>query len=290
MPDAGELLAEGVRAERMGALERALDAYREAASATIDPETRAEALTHQADVHRTRCEWEQGLSAARTAQEIAYRAQLLRRWADAIIAEANILICLGDFATAIPKLEGLVADSDDPRVRGIALQNLGSIRAESGQLRAAERAFSESLGNFHKAGYSRGEAIALNNLGRLAQDSKDPVRARPFLERAVKLAREVEDSELAAIASLNLAWALSAEGDLERSQDLAMAALGYFSDCNNRWREIECLRLIGDINERQNNFDDAVRCYEVGLKLAEQIGSQPEIRATRDKLTALSRR
>jgi tetratricopeptide (TPR) repeat protein len=290
MPDASELLADGLRAERAGALERALESYRSVASATEDPDTRAEALTREANVHRTRCNWDNALAAARAAQEIAAEAELPQRVAEAVIAEANILICLGDFATAIPKLEALVSESPDPRVRGNALQNLGSIRAESGQLRAAERAFSESLGNFHKAGYARGEAIALNNLGRLALDSKEATKAKTLLERALKLAREVEDSELAALASLNLAWALCSDGELDRSQDFAMAALGYFADCNNRWREIECLRLIGDINERGENFDDAARCYETALRLAEQIGSDVEIRTTKERLAALGRR
>lgn len=290
MPEASELLADGLRAERAGALERALESYRAVASATGDPDTRAEALTREANVHRTRCNWDSALAAARGAQEIARGAQLAQRLSEAVIAEANILICLGDFSTAIPKLEALIAESSDPRVRGNALQNLGSIRAESGQLGAAERAFSESLGNFHKAGYARGEAIALNNLGRLALDTKDSTKAKPLLERSLKLARDVEDSELAALASLNLAWALCADGDLDRSQDFAMAALGYFADCNNRWREVECLRLIGDINQRSENLDDAARCYECALRLAEQIGSDVEIRTTRERLAALARR
>jgi tetratricopeptide (TPR) repeat protein len=292
MPDAAsEFIAEGVRAQRLGALERALEAYQAAASATADPEQLAEAITRQADVHRIRCDFDSALASARKAQEIARTAECpQQRLAEAVVSEVNTLICIGDFDTAIPKLDALVAGSTDPRVRGIALQNLGSIRAQSGQLGAAERAFSESLGNFHKAGYARGEAIALNNLGRLALDSNDPARAGPLLERALTLAHEVEDSELAALASLNLAWALSSKGELERSQDLAMAALGYFSDCNNRYREIECLRLIGDINERCQNDADAARCYERALRLAEQIRSEPEIKATREKIASLARR
>ena len=289
MPNAAELLSEGLRAERAGALERALESYRAVANATTDPDARAEALTREASVHRTRCNWDDALKAARTAQDIARRAALSQRLAEAVVAEANVLICQGKFDIAIPKLEWL-ALNENPRVRGIALQNLGSIRAESGQLGAAERAFSESLGNFHKAGYARGEAIALNNLGRLALDSNDAKRARPLLERSLNLGRDVQDSELTALASLNLAWALCSEGDLDRAQDFAMAALGYFADCNNSWREIECLRLIGDINRQSENVDDAARCYDVALKLAEQIGSDTEVRTTRERIAALGRR
>jgi tetratricopeptide (TPR) repeat protein len=290
VPDAAELIAEGVRCERGGALDRALEAYQAAAASAADPDIRAEALTHLADVFRTRCAWTEGLEASRQAQQIAKTAQLEQRHAQAVVAEANILVCLGDFDTAVPKLEDIVASTADPKLRGIALQNLGSINAQKGRTLAAERAFTESLGNFHRAAYRRGEGIALNNLGRLALDSKDPERARPLLEQAISYAREVEDSDLVAVANLNLAWALCAcEGELDRAQDIAMSALGYFSECNNRWREIECLRLIGEINERCEDMVNARRCYELALNLAEQIGSEHEVRATRDRLSALAR-
>jgi tetratricopeptide (TPR) repeat protein len=284
------LIADGVRAERAGALDRALEAYRAGASAAVDPETRAEALTREADVLRSRCDWDAALTAARRAQEVASAAGLDQRLAEAIIAEANVQMCRGEFAEAMQKFSEIANGSTDPRLRGIALQNIGSMHAQMGQPRAAVRAFTESLGNFRKADYLRGEGIALNNLGRLALDSNDCASARPMFERALELARSVEDSDLAALASLNLAWAHCHSGDLDRSQDLAMAALGYFADCNNRFREIECLRLIGDINERCEDLPNAARCFQLALNLAEQIGSEPEMRVTRDRLTALRQR
>lgn len=289
MPEAFELIADGVRAERAGALDRALEDFRAVPGATIDPDMRAEALTHEADVLRTRCDWEAALAAARKAHEMAQRAELPYRMVEARVAEANVLMARGDFDAARSIFEQIAKTSSDPRVRGIALQNLGSIHAQCGKPRAAERAFSESLGNFHKAGYARGEVMALNNLGRLAFNSKDCERARPLLERALKLARDLEDSDMAAVASLNLAWVLCNDGDLDRSQDLAMSALGYFAGCNNRFREIECFRLIGEINERCEDMANAQRCYGLALSFAEQIGSEPEIKASQERLSALSR-
>jgi tetratricopeptide (TPR) repeat protein len=270
-----------------GALDRALELYGAAADSAVEPATRAEALTRLADVHRIQCDWERALSAARAAQKLASSAGLHLRHTEAVIAEANVWMCRGDFGSATTLFEAIAASDADTRLRGIALQNIGSMHAQSGRLAEAERSFSESLGSFRAAGYSRGEAIALNNLGGLALDAKDCTGARPLLERALGLAREVEDSELAACASLNLAWALCSDGDLDRAQDLAMAALGYFADCSNRWREIECLRLIGEINERCEDHGNAARCYQLALSLAEQIGSEPEIRATKQRLESL---
>lgn len=287
MPQPSELIAEGVRAERAGALDRALEHFQQAAEHTSDPALKAKAFTHTADVLRARCEWDFALAAARESRRLAESVGAEQIAYEARIAEANVLMCRGDFDSAEPLFSTIAASAIDPRIRGIALQNLGSMYAQRGNQAAAECAFSESLASFETAGYARGEAIALNNLGRLQLDAGQCGVARGILDRALVLAREVEDAELAALASVNLAWAHCELGEMDRSQDLAMAALGYFSECSNRWREIECFRLIGIINERCEDFSNARRCYELALNLAEQIGSAREIEATQQRLNGL---
>jgi tetratricopeptide (TPR) repeat protein len=287
MPEALELIADGVRAQRAGASDRALESFQGAADRAPDASTKAEALTHLASVLRNRCEWELALETAREARRIAAAAGLDNREAEAAIAEANIHLSQGNFQHAVPNFTAIAADATDPRIRGIALQNLGSIYAQTGDRELAQRAFTQSLGNFQAAGYKRGEGMALNNLGRFELDNGDCKNARLILERALVLAREVEDLDLAALASVNLSWALCEDGDLDHSQDLAMAALGYYSDCANRWREIECFRLIGTINEKAEDFSNARRCFELALNLAQEIGSEHEIAETTARLSAL---
>ena len=289
MPNDQDLIADGLRAERAGALDRATEAYIAAVTMSSNPAVRSEALTHLADVSRTRCDWDHALQCARQAQEIAVAAGLDRLAFEALNAESLILITRGDFAAAIPKCETIAASATDLRLRGIALQNLGSIYAQSGEVKAAERSFRDSLGCFQRAEYARGQGIALNNLGRLALDRGDAAAARPLLEEALSAAREVEDADLAALVSLNLASALCEGGEVDRAQDCAMAALGYFAGCENRWREIECLRLIGDINLRCEDIDKAARCYDLALKLGEQIGAEVEVRLTRERIDALAK-
>lgn len=287
MPQLPDLIAEGVRAERAGALDRALEHFQAAADSAHDGARKAQAMTHVADVLRARCEWEPALAAASEARKLAESVSNDGLAFEARIAEANVHMCRGQFEAAEPCFAEIAATTKDPRIRGIALQNLGSMYAQRGNRPAAECAFTDSLSSFEEAGYQRGEAIALNNLGRLALDQGQCDIARGILNRALSLARDVEDSELAALASLNLAWALCERGDMDRSQDLAMAALGYFSDCNNRWREIECFRLIGIINEKNEDAANARRCYELALNIAEQIGSEREMETTRKHLTSL---
>jgi tetratricopeptide (TPR) repeat protein len=284
VPDTNELIDEGVAAERLGLLDRAESCYAQAATSE-DPTLQAVALTKLADVHRSRAQWDAALDLARRAQCIARSAGANRLVNDAIVAEANVLMCRGDFEGATTVFESLLATATEPRLRGVVLQNLGSILAQKGQLGAAERAFSESYGFFRQAGYRRGEAIALNNCGRVALDRQQTALAERFLEDALALARDVEDGDLVALATLNLAEALAQRGENKRARDLASAAFGHFGGCGNRWRQVECLRLLGALHEREACFEDAERCYDRGLALAREIDAQGEIATVQDALT-----
>jgi len=284
VPDTNELIDEGTAAERLGLLDRAESCYAQAADSD-DPALQAIALTKLADVHRSRAEWDVALEHARRAQCVARSAGEKTIADDAIVAEANVLMCRGDFAGATAVFESLLATATEPRLRGVVLQNLGSILAQKGQLGAAERAFSESYGFFRQAGYRRGEAIALNNYGRVALDRQNTALAEQSLEDALAIAREVEDGDLVALATLNLAEALAQRGENKRSRDLASAAFGHFAGCGNRWRQVECLRLLGALHEREECFEDAERCYDRGLAMAREIDAQGEIATLHDALT-----
>ncbi|MFL5613644.1 MAG: tetratricopeptide repeat protein [Gemmatimonadaceae bacterium] len=283
MPDTNELIDEGMAAERLGLLDRAESCYAVAA-ASDDPAIQATALTKLADVHRSRAKWDVAFDLARRAQDVARTAGDRGLLDEAIVAEGNVLMCRGDFDGAATTFESLLTPETSPRLRGVVLQNLGSILAQKGQLGAAERAFSESYGYFRQAGYRRGEAIALNNYGRVALDRHNTALAERSLEDALSIAREVEDGDLAALATLNLAEALAQRGQTARARDLASAAFGHFGGCGNRWRQVECLRLLGALHEGEDCIDDAERCYERGLALAIEIDAKGEIATVREGL------
>lgn len=285
MPDAADLLENGRHFEGAGVLDRALECYAQAAAGTADPALAGEALTHQSRIHRCQSEWEPALATARRAHELAREAKLDWLLTEAAVAEANVLMCTGEFQPALQLYEQALATSQDPRIRGIALQNIGSIKAQQGNLGAAERSFAESFGCFRRAGYGLGEATALNNQGRVALDRGNAALAEQVLEQAIIAARAVGYTELIAIATVNVAEALLARGELERAEEKVSTALGYFSASGNRWREIECLRLIGTINERLGCLSDAVRCYERGLCIADELGAHQDQRILRDCLS-----
>jgi tetratricopeptide (TPR) repeat protein len=282
-----EHLDEGRRYEGQGVLDRALESYTLAVESSTDAASLAEALTHKSRVHRCRSEWELALAAAREAQARARSAQLAGPLTEATIAEGNVLLCRGDFQEALAIFRSVLEECTDPRIRGVALQNIGSILWQQGQLGAAERALSESYGWFHRAGYELGEAMALNNHGRIALERGELELAKQLLTQALDAARALDDAELIALAKLNYAEALNALKDHRHAEEQASTALGYFTASGNRWREIECLRLIGIINEQLNNCEYAERCWARALSIAEEIGAKQDLRLMRDHLSRL---
>lgn len=276
MPDPRQRLDDGVRRERAGLLDSALERYRQAAEETNDPAVAAEARRHQADAHRHRCEWDAAVEAARISAEVAERAGLVDLLAEALNAEAAVYMSRGDFDGAAPLLRRMHDLTDDARLRGIALQNLGSIAAQSGDLNAAQRSYQQSYECFRRARYRRGEAMALNNVGRATLDRGDVAPAAEILRHAVELARAVEDGDLLALAMTNFGEALMREGNNTEAEEMASSALGFYSMSGNSWRRIETLKLLGDIHVRRVDMETAVACFRQGLALAREIGARVE--------------
>ena len=109
---------------------------------------------------------------ARSAQT-ALRAGLPELFAEALNAEAAVYLSRGDFVAARPLLEQILVIVTDDRILGIARQNLGNIAAQDRKLDVAREHFRRSREHFARAGYKRGEAIALINQAAIANLSND---------------------------------------------------------------------------------------------------------------------
>lgn len=287
---AQERLEEAVRLERGGLLEKALAELSEVARSD-DPALLAEAMRHQADIHRARCEWETAIALARRSREVARAAGLRELEAEAVNAEGAVHLSRGAFGDATALFAEMLGLCTEPRIRGIALQNLGISAAEQGQLEEARRRFLASHDCFEAAGYTRGMATALVNSGRIALLEDDAVAAEELCSKGDVLARRVGDLELSALASFNLAEARLRTGHPEVAEGPAAVAMGYFTGIGNDWRRIECLRLLGDVHREQNEAEVAIQCYRRALDLArERETPEGEVAGLEERLRLLEER
>jgi tetratricopeptide (TPR) repeat protein len=285
---AREALEAGLKAEHGDDLQRALHHYADAAiRAGDDPAIVAQALTRQAGVYRRLSEWDLAATYARRARELADGAGLADLRAEALVAEGNALMCNGQLEAAAAVYHRLVRVALNDRQRGIAMQNIGSIHAQRREFEWAGEAFLESRALFQSAGYSRGEAIATNNLGRLALDLGDLAEANTLLCDALTRAREVQDAELAALARLNLAQVRVAQGALTAAAEMVAEAYGHFAVSENRWRQIECLCVLADVAEAEGQVQHARIHLERGREIALEINARLELERIEARLTAM---
>ncbi|HEX6589703.1 MAG TPA: hypothetical protein VF039_11820 [Longimicrobiales bacterium] len=288
MPDAKDLIERGIRLERGGVVDEALRVFVEAEHAATNPAALSEALRHQADVLRVRCDWELATRQAARAEQVAREAGLFDAAAEALNARAAIAQSRSEFPEAAALYTEALTLSKQPRIRGCALQNLGAIAAMNDAHDRAAEYFEGSLSCFREAGYERGVAIALNNVGRASLDRGDAIRAEEALAIAVSQARQIEDLELASLALVNYAEALLARGELARGEEEVSAALGFFKVSGNTWRQIECLRILGDLRRARGEMDVAGRLYDQALLLAQRIGATREEEEARARLATLA--
>lgn len=273
--------------ERRGEVDDALARYRAAESlAGDDAWLASEVLRRQAYLHHARSQWELSLALARRAAATAEAAALNDQHAEALIAIAWVHVARGAHESAIAELEKVASLTDDQRITGLAIHNLGVIAAERGDWELSRVHLMESVHRFQAAEYHRGIALAHNNYGRAALDHGNYALAADLLQHAVASAREVEDPDLLALATMNVAEALGGTGELPRAEAMARKALAHFTNTGNDWRRAECERILGDL-ERWAEHDTAARRWWTGaLATARLIGAHSEIMKLEERLGA----
>jgi tetratricopeptide (TPR) repeat protein len=245
------------------------------------------ALCRKADLYRVWSRWEQAADSAREGAAVARKAGEYTLYAEAINAEANVYHQRGEFDAAIPLYERVLELPVDDRVRGLALQNMGSIAAQREDLDNAERLFLDSYWHFRRAGYDWGVAFVLNNQAAAALDRGRYASAATIARQAMEAARQVDDFELLGVSTLNYAEALAAQDDLPHAESLAAGALGFFVLAKSEVHRAQCLRVLGDIYVRRGETSRARACYMQGLEVAVPLGSRYDTDKLREALARL---
>lgn len=282
--DESELLATGERFEKAGLMAKALEAYRGVRTTTADDVVRAQAWRREAFIHHGRCAWDEALAAAAESGELARQLGRDDLLAEALNAEAAVYFSRGDLARALPLYERMLALTDDPRIRGFAYQNIGILHARRRALDVAEQRLEEAFAEFERAEHAAGKAHVLNNRAAISLERGEYEQADEFAFRAIMEARDVEDLDLVAIATLNRAEALEALDRVDEAESAASVALGQFEISGNRWRRVACLRILGDLNDRRGDRDIARRFWTRGLDLAREIGAGLDVEQLEKRL------
>ena len=270
--DASFLIEEGLRLHERGLSEEALGCFRQALRVDPTPASASRAHRGAARVHTRSGHWRAAAREIRRATAMAESAGDGDLVAEALNGRGMLHHTRGRLERAAHFYRTGLRFARAPKVRGMVLQNLGSVAASEHSFAAADQRFSESEENFRLAGYSRGLAIAANNRAAIALDTGNFGGARERAERAVEAARSVGDFELLSIALVNLADALYHLGRIAESEAAVAEAFGQLTLQSNPWRRAQCLQIMGNVRRELGYPKEARRCYEMGIAVLGQAG------------------
>lgn len=269
------LVDEGLSLHERGLGDQALDLFERALAIRdrVSPALASRACRGAARVHIRAGRWRDALYHIRRARTLALEAGDGDLVAEALNGHGMLHHTRGRLERAAHYYRIGLEHARTPKVRGMVMQNLGTLAAASRRFADADRLFGDSETNFRAAGYSRGLAIAANNRAAIALDTGDFRGARDRAEGAVEAARDVGDLELLSIALVNLADALYHLGRVAESEGSVAEAFGQLTIQSNPWRRAQCLQIMGNVRRELGYPTEARRCYEMGIGALEAAGA-----------------
>ncbi len=133
---------------------------------------------------------------------------------------------------------------------------------------------SRALELFVQTGHRFHEAVALGNLGELAQCLGQLDKARLYSEQALEIFREIGAPLQEAISLANLGSLYSAIGDFERALDYNERALTLFEGLGSKVEQATLLDNIAAIHQTRYAFDEALTYRKKALSLWRMLNNK----------------
>ncbi|MBU1429090.1 tetratricopeptide repeat protein [Myxococcota bacterium] len=204
---------------------------------------------------------------------------------------ANVFVSRGDLASAAARFEEgltLARAAEDQRTEAELLTGLGAQRAALGRVEEAfdlwaqARPMAQALGDVALTG-----AIA-QHIGASLLEKQDPEAAKPVLEEAVAIFRDIADQRGLAEARLNLGRAYLNLGDAKRALRCVMEAKEGAERISAQSIAAAAERALGAIyaqtlfsdGELERRLDAASEHFSAALVLFEILGQEVEIAKT----------
>jgi tetratricopeptide (TPR) repeat protein len=276
----------GINLERSGRLSLALRSYQAARRDSDSWDVRAEALRRESDVYRALGQWDAAEESTALSKAIAEEHQLADRFPQATNAEGILRTCLGAPEQARELFQQVTQCTDDPKLLGLAYQNLGNLAAQAKDVSTAQKCFLRSYRYFKRAKFPRGAIYMLINVGGMMNDQNEHELAEPLFTGAMGEATNCGDSVLYAIAVINRGECRMRLGHFADALCDVGEALIEFGRGKDRQHRMVCVALMGELFRRRGDSYTARKYYSRALVLATELGLPEESEAYRGALAS----
>ncbi|MFY4721898.1 AfsR/SARP family transcriptional regulator [Streptomyces sp. LaBMicrA B280] len=245
-----------------------------------DRKAQARALLDLGVAHSHRSRYDEAISAAREALELA------RTLGDPELeCECVNQLCIPLWQTGqyglVQALQEQTLDSRMQMENGLQAARshniLGSTYLSLAKNDAALACFNSALSEFTAIGHERGIFVSLNNLAEVSTRTGDLESAEIAYRKAISLATQRSDRREQATLQMNLANALIGLGQTEEALTLSQGSLEVFRAVADRRGEALALNRIGKAHRAAGRSEQAVPLHIAALTLARRINAAGEV-------------
>ena len=186
----------------------------------------------------------------------------------------SLYLRTGDFAEAQRTLEKVSWFEDDQAKRAVALGNMGVVALATGDMKEAERLFTESLQINQEIGYKDGQAADMADLSDVKRAQGDNARANAMLQSALKLYVETDNFKGQSNVQGRLGGAAYHRGDM-RAAFAAYTAAADLAEKSGDLASMAPAQLgLGDVAQDTGKLPDAIDHYTVALEIARSLDAR----------------
>jgi tetratricopeptide (TPR) repeat protein len=178
----------------------------------------------------------------------------------------------------------------DECVKGDALNQLGIVAWQRGDLANARRYLLESLECFLAGGYSVMRAPVQMRLGAVLYAQGDHAAAQAYLWKSVAVCEEVGDKLRGGSALTQLGYVTMAQGNNLEAETILAKALLLIGETGHVFNRINPLNALGRLAQRQGDYARAHTLHVESLSLAEEMQFPPRLAHTLESFACLASR
>jgi class 3 adenylate cyclase/tetratricopeptide (TPR) repeat protein len=242
---------------------------------TLPGQQQAEIALRQAFYAEVIADYDQCVTSARTAVELARSSGAVDQEIDGYLRWGVALIRQGKGDEATPQIEQALALARACGLRkreGDSLLDLGLVALDQGRYGQARSVFEQALEIYRSLGDRRNESSAYNNLGNVAYFQSDFRQAVVYLEKSLQLSRQIGNSVNAGLCLNNLGVVAMETADYALGRTYLEQALDLSRAIGERRSQGLALSNLGAVALAQGDYDQARAYREQALRINREIG------------------
>jgi tetratricopeptide (TPR) repeat protein len=182
---------------------------------------------------------------------------------------------LGEFdkaAEALTEAKSLFGAARDHRSTAVAINLIGDMLYDKGDVEAARTTLNESLSMCREYGFQKCAGRSLNAIGHIQKDQGHLQQALASYEEVLRINRETGVKAGVGAALSNIGNVLQALGDMPGARRKQEEALQVFTEIGDKRGMGATLGNLGNLLDDLGDLAGAVQCYERAYKIDEETG------------------